>query len=40
MLMVGYRASFTAAFAWIIVACLIGFYGLSGIREIDLKEIS
>jgi hypothetical protein len=37
-LMVGYRASFWAAFSWIIVACVIGAFGLRKVRKVGLKK--
>jgi hypothetical protein len=37
-LMVGYRASFWAAFSWIIVACIIGAFGLRKVGKVGLKE--
>lgn len=37
-LMMGYRVSFWAAFAWMVLACLIGVYGLRGIGKVGLKE--
>lgn len=37
-LMVGYRASFWAAFAWMIIACLIGGLGLRKIGKVGLKR--
>ena len=37
-LMVGYRASFWAAFAWMVLACLIGAFGLRKIGKVGLKR--
>ena len=37
-LMVGYRASFWAAFAWMALACLIGAFGLRRIGKVGLKR--
>ncbi|KAH8819328.1 major facilitator superfamily domain-containing protein [Xylogone sp. PMI_703] len=37
-LMVGYRASFWAAFAWMVLACFIGVYGLRRIGKVGLKK--
>jgi hypothetical protein len=37
-LMVGYRASFWAAFSWIAVACLIGTFGLRKVGKVGLKK--
>ena len=37
-LMVGYRASFWAAFSWIIVACVIGAFGLRKVGKVGLKK--
>jgi hypothetical protein len=37
-LMVGYRASFWAAFSWIIIACVIGAFGLRKVGKVGLKE--
>ena len=37
-LMVGYRASFWAAFAWMMLACLMGGWGLRKIGKVGLKR--
>lgn len=37
-LMIGYRASFWAAFAWMAFACLIGAFGLRKIGKVGLKR--
>jgi hypothetical protein len=37
-LMVGYRASFWAAFAWMSLACLIAAFGLRRIGKVGLKR--
>lgn len=37
-LMIGYRASFWAAFAWMALACLIGAFGLRGMGRVGLKR--
>lgn len=37
-LMVGYRASFWALFAWMVAACFIGAYGLRGLGKIGQKR--
>lgn len=37
-LMVGYRASFWAAFAWMILACLMGGWGLRKVGKVGLKR--
>jgi hypothetical protein len=37
-LMVGYRASFWAAFSWIALACLIGAFGLRKVGKVGLKK--
>lgn len=37
-LMVGYRASFWAAFAWMVVACVIGAFGLRRMGKVGVKR--
>jgi MFS family permease len=37
-LLVGYRASFWAAFAWMVLACLVGFWGLRKVGKVGLKR--
>ena len=37
-LMVGYRASFWTAFAWMLIACLIGGFGLRKAGKVGLKR--
>lgn len=37
-LMVGYRASFWVSFAWMVLACVIGAFGLRKIGKIGLKK--
>jgi hypothetical protein len=37
-LMVGYRASFWAAFSWIALACFIGAFGLRKLGKVGLKK--
>lgn len=37
-LMVGYRASFWAAFSWMALACLVGGFGLRKIGKVGLKR--
>ena len=35
---VGYKAGFWAAFAWMVLACIIGFFGLRKIGRVGLKR--
>jgi MFS family permease len=37
-LMVGYRAAFWTAFAWMVITCLVGAFGLRKLGKVGLKR--